>query len=72
MTTPKLVIASLSSYKEMLGINPQDGKAMDELRLELHKQAHGQRAAITADEILDLHLLLAELTDLRSLVKRPA
>lgn len=55
----------------MLGINPRDGKAMYELQLELHKQAQGQRVAITADEILDLHLLLVELNDLRSLVKRP-
>lgn len=56
----------------MLGINPQDAKAMSELQLELSSQAQGRRAAITADELLDLHLLLAHLTDFRSLVKRKA
>jgi hypothetical protein len=54
----------------MLGINPQDGKALYELQLELHNQAEGKRPIISADELLDLHLQLAELTNLRSLVQR--
>ncbi len=53
----------------MLGINPQDGKALYELQLELHNQAEGKRPIISADELLDLHLQLAQLTNLRSLVQ---
>jgi hypothetical protein len=44
----------------MLGINPRDGKAIYELQLELHNRAAGKRPNISADELLDLHLLLAE------------
>lgn len=40
---------------------------MFELQLELHNQAQGKRPVITADELLDLHLLLAQLRDFRSL-----
>ena len=48
----------------MLGINPRDGKAMYELQLELHTRANGSRPTISADELLDLHLLLAQERDL--------
>ena len=44
----------------MLGINPRDGKAMYELQLELNTRANGKRPVISADELLDLHLLLAK------------
>jgi hypothetical protein len=44
----------------MLGINPRDGKAMYELQLELHTRANGKRPVISADDLLDLHLLLAQ------------
>jgi len=40
---------------------------MFELQLELRNQAQGKRPVITADELLDLHLLLAQLNDFRSL-----
>lgn len=56
----------------MLGINPRDGQAMDELQLQLHNQAEGKRPVISADELLDLHVLLAQLTDLRGLLIRKA
>jgi hypothetical protein len=56
----------------MLGINPQDGKAIYELQLELHNQAEGKRPIISANELLDLHLQLAQLTSLKSLVQRKA
>jgi len=48
----------------MLGINPRDGKAMYELQLELHNRANGKRPIISADELLDLHLLLVQEPDL--------
>ncbi len=48
----------------MLGINPRDGKAMYELQLELRNQADGKRPIISGDELLDLHLLLAQEPDL--------
>jgi hypothetical protein len=44
----------------MLGTNPHDGKAMYELQLELHNRAEGKRPVISADELLDLHLWLAD------------
>jgi hypothetical protein len=44
----------------MLGTNPHDGKAMYELQLELHSRAEGKRPVISADELLDLHLWLAD------------
>ncbi len=48
----------------MLGINPRDGRAMYELQLELRNRADGKRPIIAADEVLDLHLLLAQQLDL--------
>ncbi len=48
----------------MLGINPRDGKAMYELQLELRNRADGKRPIISGDELLDLHLLLAQEPDL--------
>ena len=45
----------------MLSINPHDAKAMYELQLELRHQAQGKRPIISADELLDLHLLLTQL-----------
>jgi hypothetical protein len=40
-------------------MNAQDDRAMFELQLELHTLATGRRPNITADDILDLHELLA-------------
>jgi hypothetical protein len=40
-------------------VNAQDGQAMFELQLELHTRAIGHQPNITADEVLDVHQLLA-------------
>jgi hypothetical protein len=40
-------------------MNAQDGRAMFELQLELHTLATGRRPNITADDILDVHEMLA-------------
>ena len=54
----------------MLGINPHDGKALYELQLELRNRADGKRSIISADELLDLHLLLDQLDlDFKRLLK---
>lgn len=54
----------------MLGVNPQDGKAMYELQLELRNRADGKRPIISADELLALHLLLDQLDlDFKRLLK---
>ncbi len=54
----------------MLGTNPHDGKAMSELQLELRNRADGRRPIISADELLDLHLLLDQLDlDFKRLLK---
>jgi hypothetical protein len=51
------------------GMNAQDGRAMFELQLELHTLATGRRPNITADDILDVHELLATHDgDLKSLL----
>jgi hypothetical protein len=50
-------------------MNAQDGRAMFELQLELHARATGRRPNITADEVLDVHELLATHEgDLKSLL----
>ena len=49
-------------------MNAQDGRAMFELQLELHTRAIGRRPNITADDVLDVHELLAlDEGDLKSL-----
>ncbi|HEY9286483.1 MAG TPA: hypothetical protein VIT43_00510 [Candidatus Dormibacteraeota bacterium] len=49
-------------------MNAQDGRAMYELQLELHNRATGRRPLITADDLLEVHELLAEHDgDLKSL-----
>jgi hypothetical protein len=49
-------------------MNTQDNRAMFELKLELHSLATGRRPNITADDILEVHeLLAAHEGDLRSL-----
>jgi hypothetical protein len=49
-------------------MNAQDNRAMFELQLELHSLATGRRPNITADDILEVHVLLAAHEgDLRSL-----
>jgi hypothetical protein len=40
-------------------MNAQDGRAMFELQLELHTRAIGRRPNITADDVLDVHQMLA-------------
>lgn len=50
-------------------MNTQDGRAMFELQLELHARAIGRQPNITADEVLDVHELLASHAgDLKSLL----
>jgi len=50
-------------------MNAQDGRAMFELRLELHTRAVGQAPLISADDLLEVHeLLTAYESDLRSLI----
>ena len=54
-------------------MNAQDGRAMFELELELHSRAVGRRPNITADDVLEVHeLLAADEGDLRSLFAPPA
>jgi hypothetical protein len=49
-------------------MNPQDGREMFELQLELHARATGRKPNISADEILELHEFLAAFTgDLKGL-----
>jgi hypothetical protein len=49
-------------------MNTQDGRAMFELQLELHGRAVGLRTTISADDILEVHeLLAAHPGDFRSL-----
>jgi len=40
-------------------MNAQDGKAMFELQLELHARVVGRTPIITADDLLEVHELLA-------------
>ncbi len=50
-------------------MNAQDGRAMFELQLELHARAIGRRPNISADDVLDVHeLLAAHEGDLKNLV----
>lgn len=50
-------------------MNAPDGRAMFELQLELHIRAIGRQPNITADEVLDVHGLLATYQgDLKSLL----
>jgi len=50
-------------------MNAQDGRAMFELQLELHARAIGRRPNISADDVLDVHeLLAAHESDLKNLV----
>ncbi len=49
-------------------MNAQDGRAMYELQLELHARAVGIRPMISADDVLEVHELLAgHEGDIRSL-----
>ena len=49
-------------------MNAQDGRAMFELQLELHTRAIGHRPNISADDVMDVHeLLAAHEGDLKSL-----
>ncbi|MDQ6714220.1 MAG: hypothetical protein M3Z28_13685 [Candidatus Dormibacteraeota bacterium] len=49
-------------------MNAQDGRAMFELQLELHSRAIGRRPLITADDVIDVHeMLAAHQGDLKSL-----
>jgi hypothetical protein len=41
-------------------MNAQDGRAMFELQLELHARVVGRTPIITADDLLEVHDLLAE------------
>ena len=49
----------MRSAKEAADMNAQDGRAMFELQLELHARATGVRPIITADDLLEVHELLA-------------
>jgi hypothetical protein len=49
----------MRSAKEAAQMNAQDGRAMFELQLELHARATGVRPIITADDLLEVHELLA-------------
>jgi hypothetical protein len=40
-------------------MNAQDGRAMFELQLELHARASGFKPNISADDLLEVHELLA-------------
>ena len=40
-------------------MNAQDDRAMFELQLELHARAIGRQPIITADDVIDVHELLA-------------
>jgi hypothetical protein len=52
-------------------MNAQDGRAMFELQLELHARVTGVRPVITADDLLEVHELLATHEgDLNSLFQR--
>jgi hypothetical protein len=54
--------------KEAGKMNAQDGRAMFELQLELHARAVGRQPIITADDVIDVHeLLAAHEGDLKSL-----
>jgi hypothetical protein len=49
-------------------MNAQDGRAMFELQLELHARAVGRLPNITADDVLEVHVLLVtQEGDLKSL-----
>ena len=49
-------------------MNAQDGRALFELQLELHTRAIGRRPNITADDVIDVHeVLAAHEGDLKSL-----
>ena len=49
-------------------MNAQDARAMFELQLELHARAVGRRPNISADDVLEVHeLLAAHAGDLKSL-----
>ncbi len=52
-------------------MNARDGRAKFELQLELHTRAIGRLPNIAADEVLDVHdLLAAHEGDLQSLLAR--
>jgi hypothetical protein len=49
-------------------MNAQDGRAMYELQLELHARVVGMKPNISADDVLEVHeLLAAHEGDLKSL-----
>jgi hypothetical protein len=63
---------SASITKEGPQMNAQDGRAMFELQLELHSRATGVQPMISADDLLEVHELLATYEgDLKSLLKKP-
>jgi hypothetical protein len=41
-------------------MNAQDGRAMFELQLELHARATGLKPNISADDLLEVHEMLAD------------
>ncbi len=50
-------------------MNAQDGRAMYELQLELHARVVGIQPNISADDVLEVHeLLAAHEGDLKSLI----
>jgi hypothetical protein len=54
-------------------MNAQDGRKMFELQLELHTRATGIRPLISADDLLEVHeLLAAHEGDLKSLFRSAA
>jgi hypothetical protein len=54
-------------------MNAQDGRKMFELQLELHTRASGIRPLISADDLLEVHEILATHDgDLESLFSTPA
>jgi hypothetical protein len=54
-------------------MNLQDGRAMFELQLELHQRSTGVRPSISADDLLEVHeMLAAHAGDLKSLLKPAA
>jgi hypothetical protein len=54
-----LDIKYLRKAKEQATMNAQDGRAMFELQLELHARVVGVTPIITADDLLEVHELLA-------------
>jgi hypothetical protein len=63
---------SESITREGPQMNAQDGRAMFELQMELHSRATGIEPMISADDLLEVHELLATYEgDLKNLLKKP-